>query len=86
MEKMTKKKYWFVKRRQSFPFYPNTWHAWFILGIYLALLVAFFIFIDMDSYSISDTIYAFVPKVFMLTGILFVTCLVFGEEPKFKKS
>lgn len=81
---MTKKKYWFAAKNYGWGWNPETWQGWFIIGIYIALNVGFFILIDQQSHSISDTFYEFIQKAGILLGLLILTCFLFGEDPEWR--
>ncbi len=76
------KKYWFKRKLYGWGWVPVKWQGWLFLGVWIGLFVEFFIVIDKNSHSVSDTLMGMVIPVVLLFVILFLVCYGTGEKPK----
>jgi hypothetical protein len=77
--------YWFRARRHGIGWVPNTWQGWTVLAVYVLLVVYSFSQIDKQSHSVSDTLFNFIPRLFLLTGFLTVITYLKGEPTSWRK-
>mgnify|MGYP001563454713 CR=1 FL=1 len=77
-------RYWFRPKRfwrWFAAYYPVSWGGWVIVFLTAAVLVYFFLAVDRNSHSVSDTLINFVPRA-ILVGIIFdVITRLTGEYP-----
>lgn len=88
---MERKKYWFRPARfwKWFAFYhPVSKEGWLATIILTFLFVKIFLIVDMNSHSVSDTLFAFAPWAMSILLIFDLLCFRTGEYPSWwrKKS
>lgn len=79
-----KKKLWFKRKLYGWGWTPSSWEGWLTLLVYLGILYFFFIKIDTNSHSVSDTLIGFALPFIILTSILIFICYKKGEKPKWQ--
>ncbi len=72
--------YWFRANKSGYGWHPANWKGWVILGLYLLFLIYSFIQIDLQSHSVSDTLYGFLPRFLLFTAILTIVTYLKGES------
>ena len=66
-------KLWFKRKLYGWGWTPVTWQGWLVLGVYVALLVAFSLTID-DTSPPREVMFTFILPVTLLTIALFRVC------------
>lgn len=75
---------WFKRKRYGWGWRPATWEGWLAVAAYAAAAVAAFLFADKGSYSASDTIIAFAPRLLVLTALFAALGYAAGEKPRWQ--
>jgi hypothetical protein len=63
-------KYWFKPKKYGIGYDPASPEGWLSLGVYLVSVVFAFISTKIVSHSVSDMLFAFIPRFILLTVIL----------------
>ena len=76
------KRYWFKRKLYGLGWVPVKWQGWLFIFAWVGLFIQFFILIDKNSHSVSDTlIRMIIPSIFLLV-ILFLIGYKTGEKLK----
>ncbi len=74
-----KEKYWFRGHKYGYGWSPSTWQGWVVILLYAAANIYSFIDVDGMSHSLSDTFFAFIPRVFIFAALLIIVTYLKGE-------
>lgn len=74
------KKPWFKAKPYGYGWYPASWQGAIILLTYILLLIEFFIIIDKNSNSVTDTLIGMAVPFVLLTILLIFTAYGTGEK------
>jgi len=73
--------YWFKRRLYGWGWVPVSWQGWLFILAWISLFVQFFLIIDKNSHSSSDTIITMIIPSVLLFIILFLIGYGTGEKP-----
>lgn len=76
------KKYWFKAKGYGWGWYPSAWQGWVVMLVWIIAFTA--VFVGVHSLALADDVLLkyFIPRVVMLTGLLFWVCWKTGERPR----
>lgn len=76
------RKYWFKRKLYGWGWVPVRWQGWLFLLIWILLFVQFFVVIDENSHSVSDTLIGMIIPTVLLFILLFLFCYGTGEKSR----
>ncbi len=76
--------YWFKRKLYGWGWTPATREGWGVILLFIVLIVANFVRIDVSSHSASDTLRPFFVQTAVLVSILIAICYKTGERPKWQ--
>jgi hypothetical protein len=81
---MEEKRLWFRAKRYGWGWTPCTWQGWAVLVMYVFAIFANVKLIDENSASVSGSLMAFFPTLYILTVFLIIICYTTGEKPRWR--
>lgn len=73
-----KQRYWFKANKSGTGWHPHTWEGFVVFFLYIAFLVHSFL--QVESASLPDTLWSFLPRFLLFTAILIVITYIKGES------
>lgn len=78
------KKYWFKAKDYGWGWYPSSWQGWVVILIWAAAFTVVFVGINSLALPPQDLLVYFLPRVIVLTVVLFAVCWKTGERPEWR--
>lgn len=77
-------KLWFKAKTYGYGWYPSSLAGWIVTIIYVLLVLFVFITVDINSQSVSDTLFdGFLPFV-IITLLFILICIKKGEKARWR--
>jgi len=74
--------YWFKRKLYGWGWTPARWQGWMVIAVFTALIVLNFYWVDANTHSVSDTLFAVLPRTVLLVLLLILVCYKKGESPR----
>ncbi|HLC31594.1 MAG TPA: hypothetical protein VJK51_02920 [Candidatus Nanoarchaeia archaeon] len=77
--------YWFKAKRYGWGWYPCSWEGWLVLAVFIVVSFLTFRRVDIQSHSVSDTLYGVAGYFVLYLIALLVICVWKGERPRWRR-